>query len=63
MRKTLLSIVFLMAGMAMFAALPGTTCLTAKPLGQNFQENIAGSSVVWYEAWTFGMRHGRLTCL
>lgn len=55
MRKTVLSIVFLMAGMAMFAALPGTTCLTAKPLGQNFQENITGPSVVWYEAWTFDL--------
>ena len=37
------------------AALPGTTCATAIPLGDNFSEQIAGAKEVWYTAWTFDL--------
>lgn len=55
MRKIVATMLLVMAGMAAFAALPGTTCYTAKELGKDFRENITGSSVVWYTAWTFDL--------
>lgn len=55
MKKTLLSIVLLMAGMAMYAALPGTTCSTAIAIDDNFRREISGPKTEWYSAWTFNL--------
>ena len=37
------------------AALPGTTCATAIPLGDNYSAPISGAKTVWYTAWTFDL--------
>ena len=39
------------------AALPGTTCSTAIPLGKDYSNTITGSfpKDVWYTAWTFDL--------
>lgn len=57
MRKIFLSLLFILAGMVANAANPGTTCQTAKPLGDNFHETINGTfpKVVWYKAMTFDL--------
>lgn len=61
MNKRVLSTLLLtLIGIAAYAALPGTKCQTAKPLGENFSENItitppATSKTVWYTAWTFDL--------
>ena len=55
MRKIIATMLLVMAGMTVYAALPGTTCATAKELGADFKENITGASVVWYTAWTFDL--------
>lgn len=55
MRKIVATLLFVMAGMAAYAAQPGAICTTAKELGKDFRENITGSSVVWYSAWTFDL--------
>lgn len=54
MRK-LVSVLFMAIGMAAYAAAPGTTCAAAKLIGNDFRENISGSSVVWYKAMTFDL--------
>ena len=48
---------FILSGVAASAANPGTTCQTAKPLGDNFHETITGPfpKVVWYKAMTFDL--------
>lgn len=38
-----------------YAALPGTTCSTAIPLGDNYSAQITGPKTVWYTAWTFDL--------
>lgn len=60
MKKLILSVWFTLFGIAAYAALPGTTCATATPLGENFSENItitppATSKTVWYKARTFDL--------
>ena len=57
MRKVFLSLLFVLSGLAVNAANPGTTCATAKPLGENFSETITGPfpKVVWYKAMTFDL--------
>lgn len=37
------------------AALPGTTCATAIPLGDNYSAQITANKTVWYSAWTFDL--------
>ena len=37
------------------AALPGTTCSTAIPLGTDYSADIPGAKSVWYSAWTFDL--------
>ena len=37
------------------AALPGTTCSTAIPLGDDYSAQITGPKSVWYSAWTFDL--------
>lgn len=39
----------------MRAALPGTTCATAIPLGDNYSAQITANKTVWYSAWTFDL--------
>jgi len=56
----LLSILLMAAGMlcmpmSSYAALPGTTCATAIPLGDNYKDTISGPSSVWYTATTFDL--------
>ena len=58
MNKRVLSTLLLtLIGIAAYAALPGTTCATAKPLGDNFKETITGPfpKTVWYTAWTYDL--------
>lgn len=55
MRKIFLSALFLLAGLMAYGAAPGTTCATAKLIGNDFHENISGPSVVWYKAMTFDL--------
>ena len=57
MRKLFLSILFLSAATALFAAAQGTTCSNPIPLGDNFSANISGPypRSVWYSAWTFDL--------
>lgn len=57
MKKTFLSLLLTIYGIAAYAALPGTTCATAKPLGDNFKETITGPfpKTVWYTAWTYDL--------
>lgn len=38
-----------------YAALPGTTCATAIPLGDDYSATITGAKTVWYSAWTFDL--------
>lgn len=38
-----------------YAALPGTTCSTAIPLGDNYSAQITANKTVWYSAWTFDL--------
>jgi hypothetical protein len=37
------------------AALPGTTCYTAIPLGDNYSAQVTANKTVWYSAWTFDL--------
>lgn len=55
MRKIVATFLFVMAGMAAYAAQPGAICTTARPIGEDFREEISGPSVVWYKAWTFDL--------
>lgn len=55
MRKIVATLLFVMAGMAAYAAQPGAICTTARPIGEDFREEISGPSVVWYKAWTFDL--------
>ena len=63
MKKRFLSILcvgaLLLVGACMpaRAALPGTTCSTAIPLGKDYSNTITGSfpKDVWYTAWTFDL--------
>ena len=56
MRKVFLSLLFVLSGLAVNAApVPGATCQTAIPLGDNYSETISGSKSVWYTAWTYDL--------
>lgn len=55
MRKIFLSLLFILAGLVVNAANPGTTCATAIELGDNFSDVITGPKTVWYYAWTFDL--------
>ena len=58
MNRKIVLLLFVLSGIAANAAAPGTTCQTAKPLGDNFQETITGTSFprsVWYTAWTYDL--------
>lgn len=58
MRKLFLSILFLMSGVALYAAsAPGAACGTAITIGDNFNMRISGTfpQKIWYKANTFDL--------
>ena len=38
-----------------YAALPGTACRSAIPMGQNYSAQVQNGQTIWYSAWTFDL--------
>ena len=56
MKRTYLSILLCLTGLALYAANPGETCRTAIPLTKDYSETITKVGIEkWYSAWTFDL--------